>query len=164
MSHFWRMRFLFWIMVLLEQVFTREYVNWEDSWGYRSNASPCCPVSIHILTSLSCYDKFSISDHRSFFFFFLFPSVSVFLTSWNLTWLYFRDLSENELVGPIPRILGNLSYTGKLLVWNISTLWVLEASILPFIILLAFQYVISGISTVTNLLVLFRLNWGIWQS
>lgn len=25
-----------------------------------------------------------------------------------------RDLSENELVGPIPAILGNLSYTGKL--------------------------------------------------
>lgn len=25
-----------------------------------------------------------------------------------------RDLSENQLVGPIPPILGNLSYTGKL--------------------------------------------------
>ncbi len=27
---------------------------------------------------------------------------------------FFRDLSENQLVGPIPPILGNLSYTGKL--------------------------------------------------
>ena len=28
--------------------------------------------------------------------------------------LSIRDLSENELVGPIPPIIGNLSYTGKL--------------------------------------------------
>jgi len=30
--------------------------------------------------------------------------------------LFLRDLSENELVGPVPPILGNLYYTGKLLV------------------------------------------------
>jgi len=28
--------------------------------------------------------------------------------------LLLRDLRENELIGPIPPILGNLSYTGKL--------------------------------------------------
>ncbi|KAF6163988.1 hypothetical protein GIB67_028692 [Kingdonia uniflora] len=30
------------------------------------------------------------------------------------------DLSENKLVGPIPPILGNLSYTGKLHLWGNS--------------------------------------------
>lgn len=40
-------------MICFEQVSTGEYVDGQDSRGDRSNASPCCPVSLHGLVICS---------------------------------------------------------------------------------------------------------------
>ena len=59
--------------------------------------------------------------------------------------LFLRDLSRNELVGLVPHILGNLSYTGKLLASSTKFFFPKAITWLVFAITLVF-----GVVKVTN--------------
>jgi hypothetical protein len=72
--------------------------------------------------------------------------------------LLLRDLRENELIGPIPPILGNLSYTGKLLVSS-TILFTPKPSSFSLINGL-YNHSFSAIYMATNLLDTYHQNWG----
>ena len=93
--------------------------------------------------------KYNTSVHH---YWFLYLSINSFPN------LFLRDLSENELVGPIPPILGNLSYTGKLLVSSTILLFH-KPSTFSFINGL-YNHFFSVIYMATNLLDTYHQNWG----
>ena len=90
-------------------------------------------------------------------------AAEIFNNDFFRVWLLFlSDLSENELVGPIPPILGNLSYTGKLLVSSVSPVFSLKQysfSINTFWLRLS-----SDIYMAINLLEKYHQNLGTWRN